>query len=113
MEIDLETMLDGRFVGGVNHFRAGVLMLTIARQRDGENFTTGFAAFHDHARIFHGQAGADVAIDPFHFGLLVRETAFGHQIEDVRRPVLDGDVLDLRAFHRHQVRPRRCAKWPY
>ena len=29
--------------------------------------------------------------------------ALGHEIEDVRRPVLHGDVLDLRALHRDQL----------
>ena len=91
-------MFDGCFVGGVNHLRARVLVLTVVGQRDGENFAARFSAFHDHARIFHGQAGADVAIDPFHFGVLLREAAFGDKIEDIRRPVLHRDVLNLGAF---------------
>ena len=87
----------------MDHFRAGVLMLTVAGERDGKHFTAGFAAFHDHARILHRQARADVAIDPFHFRFLVGKPALGHEIEDVVRPVLDGDVLDFRAFHRDQL----------
>ena len=66
------------------------------------NFAARLAALHDHARIFHRQAGADVAIDPFHLGFFVRDAALGHEIEDVGRPVLDGDVLNLRAFQRDQ-----------
>ena len=92
-----------RFIGGVDHFRAGVLMLAVAGERDGEHFAAGFAAFHDDARILHRQARADVAIDPFHFGFLVGEPALGHEIEDVVRPVLDRDVLKFRAFHRDQL----------
>ena len=95
-----------RFVGGVNHFRAGVLMLAVVRQRDGKNFAARFATFHDDAGIFHGQARTDVAIDPLYVGIFVREAALGHEIEDVRRPVLDGDVLELRAFKRDQLDDR-------
>ena len=73
----------GRFIGGVNHLRAGVLMLTVVGERDGENFAARSAAFHNHARIFHGQARADVAIDPFHFRVFVRDAALGHEIENV------------------------------
>ena len=36
MEIDFEMMLRGRLVGRVDHFRAGVLMLAVVRQRDGD-----------------------------------------------------------------------------
>ena len=67
------------------------------------NFAARLAAFHDHAGIFHRQTRADVAVDPFDLGVFVREAAFGHEIEDVRRPVLHGDVLDLRALQRDQL----------
>ena len=87
----------------MDHFRAGVLMLAVAGERDGKHFAARFAAFHDHARILHRQARADVAIDPFDFRFLVRKPALGHEIEDVVRPVLDRDVLKLRAFHRDQL----------
>ena len=95
-----------RFIGGVNHFRAGVLMLSVVCQRDGKNFAARFAAFHDNAGIFHGQARTDVAINPFHFGIFMREAALGHEIEDVRGPVLDSDVLEFRAFKRDQLDDR-------
>ena len=45
---------------------------------------------------------ADVAVDPFHLGFFVREAALGDEVEDVRRPVLHGDVLDLRALQRDE-----------
>ena len=96
----------GRFVSGVDHLRAGVLVLAVAGQGDGKNFAARLAAFHDDARILHRQARADVAIDPFHLGFFVRDAALGHEIEDVRRPVLDGDVLDLGAFQRDQLDDR-------
>ena len=96
----------GRFIGGVNHLRAGVLVLAVVGQRDGKNFAARLATFHDHAGIFHGQARADVAVDPFDLGVFVREAAFGHEIEDVGRPVLHGDVLNLRALERDQFDDR-------
>ena len=34
-----------RFIGGVNHFRAGILVLTIVGERDREHFATRFTAF--------------------------------------------------------------------
>ncbi len=40
-----------------------------------KNFAARFPAFHDHARIFHGQARADIAIDPFDLGVFVRQSA--------------------------------------
>ena len=86
----------------MNHFRSGVLVLAVVGQRDGKNFATRFAALHDHAGIFHRQARADVAIDPFHFGVFLGETAFGDEVEHIRRPVLHGDVLNLRALQRDQ-----------
>src|SRR5205814_3544972 len=40
----------GSLIGRVDHLRAGVLMLTIVGQSNGENFAACFASFHDHAR---------------------------------------------------------------
>ena len=36
----------------------------------------------------------------------MREAALGHEVENVRRPVLHGDVLDLRALERDQLNHR-------
>ena len=83
----------GRFVGGMDHFRARILMLTIVGQRDAKHFAPRLAAFHDHAWVFHGQTRPDVAVDPFHLRVLVREPAFRYQIENVRAPILHGNVL--------------------
>ncbi len=46
----------GRFISSVNHLRAGILVLPIVGERDGKNFAARFSTFHDHPRIFHGQA---------------------------------------------------------
>ena len=92
----------GCLIGSVNHFRAGVLMLTVIGERDGKNFAARLATLHDHAGIFHREPRADVTIDPFHFGVFLSETAFGDEVENIRRPVLHGDVLNLRALQRDQ-----------
>src|SRR5205085_9186808 len=73
----------GGFVCRVHHFRARVLMLSVAGQGDGKDFAASAPAFHDHARIFHGQAGTDVAIDPFHLGIFVRDAPFRDQVKNV------------------------------
>ena len=38
--------------------------------------------------------------------VFVREAALGHEVEDVRRPVLHGDVLNLGALKRDQFDDR-------
>ena len=50
------------------------------------------------ALVFHGEAGADVAVDPADFRVFHGEAALGDEVENVRRPVLDGDVLDFGTF---------------
>jgi len=86
----------------VNHFRTGVLVLSVVGERDGKNFAARFSPFHDYAGIFHGEAGTDITIDPLDLRVFVGESAFRHQVENIRRPVLHGDVLDLGALERDQ-----------
>src|SRR5690606_2077062 len=64
-------------------------------------------ALHDYARILHRQAAADVAVDPPDLGVFHRETALGDEVVNVAAPVLDGDILDLRAFQGDQLDHRR------
>jgi 2,3-bisphosphoglycerate-independent phosphoglycerate mutase len=45
-----------------------------------------------HGRVFHGDLGAQIAIDPFHRGTRVRDGTFGDQVVDVVGPVLDRRV---------------------
>src|ERR1043166_4575612 len=73
----------------MNHFRTGVLVLPVVRERDRKHFAARLAAFQNDAWIFHGQTRADVAIDPFDLGIFVREPALRHEIENVRAPVLN------------------------
>ena len=70
-------------------------MLAVVGKGDGEHFaTSAFTLQHD-ARILHGQAGADVAVDPLHFSAFVGHAALSHEVKDIGRPILHGDVLDL------------------
>ena len=89
----------GGVVGEVDHLGTGVLVLAGVGEGDGDDFTAGAFAFHDDARVLHGEAGADVAVDPADFGVFVGDAAFGDEVEDVGAPVLHSDVLDFGAFH--------------
>jgi len=44
------------FIGRVDHFRAGILVLTVTRQSDADHLAAGFAPFQHHARIFSSSA---------------------------------------------------------
>ena len=78
-------------------------MLTIAGERNRDDFTPGPLPLHDDTRILHGEPGTNVAVDPLDLGILVGEAALGDQVEDIRAPVLDGDVLDLGPLHGDQL----------
>ena len=66
-----------RVVGEVDHLRAGVLVLSIVGKRYGEYFAARASAFEHNARVFHCEAGANVAVDPFDFSAFVGHAAFG------------------------------------
>ena len=87
-----------RVIGGVDHLGTRVLVLAGVGEGDGDDFAAGAFALHDDAGVFHRQARTDVAIDPTDFRVFHRDAALGDEVENVRRPVLDGDVLDLRAL---------------
>ena len=70
-------------VGGVDHLGAGVLVLAVVGQGDRDDLAAGPAALEDDARVFHRQAGADVAVDPLDLGVLVRDAALGDEVEDI------------------------------
>src|ERR1044071_3823719 len=90
----------------MNHFCAGVLVLAVISESDGEDFTPRLAAFHDDAWVFHGQTRTDVAVDPFHFGVFMRDPALRHEVENVGAPILHRDVLKLCPFERDQLHYR-------
>src|SRR5881227_1576313 len=73
----------GGFIGGMNHLRAGVLMLAVISKRDRQNFAARLSTFHNNTRILHREARTNVAINPFYLCVFVSEPAFGDEIEDV------------------------------
>ena len=85
----------GGVIGGVDHLGTGVLMLAAVCQSDADDLAAGTLALHDDAGVFHGEATADVAVDPAHFSIFHGNAAFGDEVEDIAAPVLNGDVLDL------------------
>ena len=67
----------------------------------------GALAHQVHARVLHGQARAEVAVDPLDRGVLLGHGALGHQVEHVGRPVLHGRVADPRPGLGDQLHHRR------
>jgi len=96
----------GGLISSVNHFGAGILVLAISRQRDADDLAASLSSLQYNARIFHRQPGSDVAIDPFDLGSLQSQSTLCDEVKDVWRPVLNGDVLDLRAGKRDQFNNR-------
>jgi hypothetical protein len=82
----------------VDHLGAGVLVLALAREGDGEGLALGVLAHQVDGRVLHGHLGADVAVDPLHGRALVCHGALGDQVVDVVRPVLDGRVAARAPF---------------
>ena len=76
----------------VHHLGAGVLVLALAGEGDGQRLATGVLAHEVDGRVLHRDLGADVAVDPLHRGALFTGGAFGDEVVDVVRPVLDGRV---------------------
>src|SRR5690606_40816718 len=82
--------------GAVHHLGAGVLVLALAGEGDGQRLALGVLAHQVDRGVLHGHLGADVAVDPLHGGALVGDGALGDQVVDVVRPVLDGRVAAAR-----------------
>jgi len=78
--------------GGVDHLGAGVLVLALAGEGDGEHLAVRTRLHQVHGWVLHGQAGPQVAVDPLHGGVSVGDRPLGHEIEHVVGPVLDGRV---------------------
>src|SRR5246127_4724365 len=91
------------FFRGMDHFRSGVLMLTVPSESDADHLSASFSTFQHHTGIFHGQPGTDITIDPFDLGFFHRHPAFSNQVEHVRRPVLHRHVLNPSAGHSYQL----------
>ena len=93
----------GGFIRPVDHLGPGILVLTVAGQRDRKHFAPRFPPFQNDPGIFHGQARTNIAVDPFNLGFLVGQPPFGDEVENIGRPVLDRDVLDLRTLQCDQL----------
>ena len=76
----------------VYQFRAGVLMLALGGEGDGKDFAAGAGFHHVDGGVFHGEAAAEVAVDPFHEGTFVGHGPLGDEVINVVGPVLDGGV---------------------
>ena len=76
----------------VHHLGAGVLVLALAGEGDGQRLAAGVLAHQVDGRVLHRDLGADVAVDPLHRRALLAGGALGDQVVDVVRPVLDGRV---------------------
>ena len=84
-----------RLGGGVDHLGAGVLVLARRRRRRRDSTSpVAFGPDHVDRRVLHGEAAADVAVDPLHVALGLDPGPLGDEVVDVRRPVLDGGVGD-------------------
>ena len=64
---------------------AGVLMLAGTGEGDREDLAVGFGPEQVDRRVLHRQFRAEVAVDPLHRRLFVRDRALGDEVEDVLR----------------------------
>ena len=76
----------------MGHLGPRVLMLPRAGISHRQNLSGCLRADHHHCRVFHGQSGTDVAVDPLHPPLGFDPGPLGHQVVDVVGPVLDSRV---------------------
>src|SRR5262249_45130929 len=90
----------------VDHFRAGVGLLPIVRERDRVELANRAVALEDAPRVFPGDGGASLDLRPRDLGILAATgAALGDEVVDAtlallvaRVPVLHGGILDLRVL---------------
>src|SRR5215218_10953910 len=70
----------------VDDLGAGVLVLAVAREGDREHLAVRALAHQVDARVLHRELGAEVAVDPLHGRVALRDRALRHQVVDVLRP---------------------------
>src|SRR5439155_23532022 len=88
----------GRVRRGVDHLRAGILVLAIAGEGDREHLAVRALSGEVHARVLHRDLAAEIRIDPAHAAALLHDGALRDQVVDVVAPVLDRRVPDVGAF---------------
>src|SRR3954449_889825 len=87
----------GRVRRRVDDLPASVLVLAGAGERDRQDLAVGALAHEIDARVLHRELRAEVAVDPLHGRVGLRDRALRDQVEDVVRPVLHRRVADARA----------------
>ena len=98
--------LGGGLRGGVDHLRAGVLMLIGTGVGDRQHLARGLRAGQNDRRVLHRELRADVAVDPLHMALGFDVGPLGDQVEDIVGPVLDGGVGDASRRLHHDLHNR-------
>ncbi len=61
-------------------------MLTVGSESDGKDFAAGAGLHHVDGGIFHGEAAAEVAVDPLHESAFVGHGSFGDEVVNVVGP---------------------------
>src|SRR5438477_5766665 len=92
-----------RVRSGVDHLRAGVLVLVASREGDREHFAVRALTDEVDARVFHRDLRAQVRVDPGHAAALLDHRALGHEVVDVVAPVLDRRVADVGVLLHHDL----------
>src|SRR5699024_439571 len=82
----------------VHHLRTGILVLASTCEGHGEGFTLGVLTGEVDSWIFHGYFRTNVAVDPLHGAAFFDDSAFGDQVVNVVRPVLDRGVTYASIF---------------
>ena len=100
----------------VHDLATGVLVLPVARERDGEDLTLRARLHQVDRRVLHRELRAEVAVHPLHRRVLVGRGTLRHQVVHVLRPVLDGRVAAAAALldddlHHRGVQAVRRVRW--
>ena len=85
----------------VHHLGTSVLVLTLARIRNGQHLTRRALANQVNGGVLHSELRADVAVDPLHVAVGLDLRPFGDEVVNVGRPVLNSGVGDacMRLYH--------------
>jgi hypothetical protein len=91
----------------VDHLRAGILVLAVVGQGDREDLAAGaLGRCRTTPGYFIVRREPMLQSIQRDLGVLFGHAALRHEVEDVGGPVLDGDVLDLRALERDELDDR-------
>ena len=88
----------GSILSLMDHSRAGILILAVISNGNGDDAAFGTVAMKDAGWVFHSKGGTDIAVDPFHEAIFLDLGSLRDEVKDVGRPVLDGRVTDVGAF---------------